>query len=139
MRRKYQRDDKQSEFVDTYPRPHFCQPSTTPNTPLGNQSPSLEATENDIRRSLKRFFYSKAAVASPTSFTKKERNPAAVGSLWDNTKRNGWLTCEYPFCSLGPTFQWAAESSACTALADHSSAMMLNCWRWPCLKSYRVD
>lgn len=39
-----------------------------------------------------------------TSFTKKERNPSTVESLWDNTKRNWWLTYEYPFCSLGPTF-----------------------------------
>ncbi len=30
MRRKYQRDDKKSEFMGTYPRPHFCHPSTTP-------------------------------------------------------------------------------------------------------------
>lgn len=35
MRSKHQRDDKKSEFMGTYPRSHFCQPSTTPNTPLG--------------------------------------------------------------------------------------------------------
>lgn len=64
MRRKYQRDNKKSEFMGTYPRPHFCQPSTTPNTPLGKSKSVTWSHWECIRKSLKRFFYSKAAVAS---------------------------------------------------------------------------
>lgn len=114
--------------MGTYPRPHFCQPSTTPNTPLGKSKSvtwrNWEISSQNFQAFLlqqgrRRFSVPRLVGLHLPKKRKKKENPSAVECLWDTTKRNRWLTCEYPFCSLGPTFQLASRKFSMHCLADH--------------------
>lgn len=120
--------------MGTYPRPHFCQPSTTPNTPLGK----IKVRHLKPLRNVFAKVWSVSFTARPpsllrptlggTSFAKKEKKFRLLLSPCEVQPREtcGWLV-NIRFVLLVPVSDGQAESSSMHCLADHFSAEMLNC------------